>query len=428
MTAYNTLPPPKSRAENVQRIKTPGGVEAWLVESYAVPLIALEFAVRGGAAQDPRGKEGLAMLLGGLLDEGAGPYDSRAFHRVVEELAVHIGFGADRDALSGHFQTLTRNADKAFPLLKLALNEARLESEAIERVRAQIVAGLKRDANDPDAMVGKAYREAAFPDHPYGRSIRGELDTLGGLSRADLDALRTRLLARDNLKIAVVGAINAGALAAMLDEVFGAWPKTGDLTPVPEIEVANVGQRRIVDLDVPQSAIRFGRPGIGKKDPDYFAAMVINHILGGGAFTSRLFNEVREKRGLAYSVHSQLHDYDHCAALFGGGATKNERAGETLEVIEEQCRLLASEGPTADELDKARKFLTGSYALRFDTSTKMANQLVHLQLDEQEPSYLDERNAKINAVTLDHARAVARRLLGDGKMLVAVAGRPAGVL
>ena len=427
MTAHNTLPPPKSRAENVQRISTPGGVEAWLVESYAVPLIALEFAVRGGAAQDPLGKAGLAMLFGGLLDEGAGPYDARAFHRVVEDLAVHIAFGADRDSLSGHFQTLTRNADKAFPLLRVALNEARLDSEAIERVRAQLVAGLKRDANDPDAMVAKAYREAAFPNHPYGRSIRGELDTLASLTRADLEAMRRRIFARDNLKVAVVGAIDAETLAARLDEVFGAWPKSGELTPTPEVEVANVGQRRIVDLDVPQSTLRFGRAGISKKDPDYFAAMVINHILGGGAFTSRLFNEVREKRGLAYSVYSQLHDYERCAALFGGGATKNERVGETLEVIEEQCRLLASEGPTAEELDKAKKFLTGSYALRFDTSTKIANQLVHLQLDDLEPSFLDERNARIDAVTPEHARAVAKRLLGDGKLLVAVVGRPVGV-
>jgi zinc protease len=427
MIAHDTLPSSKSRAENVQRIKTPGGVEAWLVESYAVPLVALEFAVRGGAAQDPLGKEGLATLLGGLLDEGAGPYDSRAFHRAVEDLAVHIGFGADRDSISGHLQTLTRNLDKAFALLKVALNEPRFDADAILRVRGQMAAGLKRDANDPDAMVAKAFREKAFPGHTYGRSARGELDTLDRLERRDLEALRAKLFARGNLKIAVVGAIDAATLSAKLDETFAGWPLEPDLAQTPDVKVESVGERKVVELDVPQSTFRFGRGGIAKADPDYFAAVVVNHILGGGAFTSRLFNEVREKRGLAYSVHSQLHEYDHCAALFGGAATKNERAGETLEVVEAQCRQLGAQGPSAEELDKAKKYLTGSYALRFDTSTKIASQLVRLQLDGQEPSYLDERNAKIDAVTLDDARRAAKRLLGDGKLLVAVVGKPQGI-
>jgi len=427
MTAHNTLATPKSRAENVQRVVTPGGVEAWLVESYAVPLVALEFSARGGAAQDPAGKEGLATLLASLLDEGAGPHDSRAFHRAVEDLAVHIGFGADRDALSGHLQTLSRNVDQAFALLKLALNDARFDADAIERVRGQLAAGIKRDANDPDAMVAKAFREAAFPGHPYGRPTRGELDTLERLTRSDLEAMRGRLFARDNLKIAVVGAIDAATLAARLDETFGGWSQHGDLAPVSDIAVHDVGARKIIDLDVPQSTMRFGRSGIAKKDPDYFAALVVNHILGGGVFTARLFNEVREKRGLAYSVYSQIHEFDHCPMMVGGAATKNERAGETLDVLEEQCGLLSSEGPSPDELDKARKFLTGSYALRFDTSTKIAGQLVNIQLDGLEPSYLDERNAKIDAVTLEDARRAARRLLGDGKLLVAIAGRPKGI-
>jgi zinc protease len=423
----HAIPTAGSRAETVQRVVTPGGIEAWLVESYAVPLVALEFAVRGGAAQDPAGKAGLATLLDGMLDEGAGPYDARAFHRAIEDLAIHIGFGADRDALSGHLQTLSRNTDKAFGLLQLALTRPRLDAEAIDRVRSQLAAGLKRDANDPDAMVAKAFREKAFPGHPYGISARGELDTLDKISRDDLEAMRAKMLARRDLKIAVVGAIDAATLATRLDETFGAWPSDNQLAAVPAVSVQNLGARAIVDLDVPQTTMRFGRPGVARKDPDYFAAVVVNHVLGGGVFTSRLFNEVREKRGLAYSVYTQMHEFDECPMLLGGTSTKNERAGESLEVIEAQFRALASDGPTEDELDKARKFLIGSYALRFDTSTKIASQLVNIQLDGFEPSYLDERNQRIAAVTLDDARRAAGRLLGDGKLLVAVAGRPAGV-
>ncbi len=423
----DAIPTTGSRAETVQRVVTPGGIEAWLVESHAVPLVALEFAVRGGAAQDPAGKAGLATLLAGLLDEGAGPYDARAFHRAIEDLAIHIGFGADRDSLSGHLQTLSRNTDKAFDLLRLALTRPRLDAEAIDRVRSQLAAGLKRDANDPEAMVSKAFREKAFPGHPYGVSTRGELDTLDHLKRDDLDAMRAKMLARRDLKIAVVGAIDAATLATRLDATFGAWPSDNDLAAIPAVSVQNVGERRIVDLDVPQATMRFGRPGVAKKDPDYFAAVAVNHILGGGVFTSRLFNEVREKRGLAYSVYTHMHEFDECPMLLGGTSTKNERAGESLQVIEAQFRALSDDGPTEDELDKAKKFLIGSYALRFDTSTKIASQLVNIQLDGFEPSYLDERNARIDAVTMEDAKRAAKRLLGDGKLLVAVAGRPAGV-
>lgn len=414
-----------SRAEHVQRIVTPGGLTAWLVESYAVPLVAVEFALRGGAAQDPADKPGVAALLAGTLDEGAGPYDARGFHHAIEEHAIHLAFGADRDSFSGHLQTLSRHLDKAFELLKLALTEARLDAADVARIRNQFAAELKRDLNDPDAMAAKAFRESAFPNHPYGRPVRGALDSIDSLSREDLIALRERLFATKDLKIAVVGAIDAQTLATKLDDVFGAFSRDNDLASVPAIAVSNVGLRKIVDIDVPQTTIRFGRPGVTKRDPDYFAVVVANHILGGGTFTARLFREVREKRGMAYSVYSQLNEYDHCPMLIGAAATKNERAGEALAVIEEQVRAFAENGPTEDELDKARKYLIGSYPLRFDTSTKIASQLVNLQLDDFEPSYLDERNGRIAAVGLEDCKRAAKKLLGDGGLLVTMAGRPA---
>ena len=416
-----------SRAEHVQKVITPGGLTAWLVESYAVPLVALEFALRGGASQDPVDKPGVATLLAGMLDEGAGPFDARGFHRAIEDQAIHLGFGADRDSLSGHLQTLSRNVDKAFELLKLALTQARLDAQDVARVRSQLVAELKRDANDPDAMAARAFREAAFPNHPYGRPVRGELTTIDTLMREDIIALRERLFSSKDLKIAVVGAIDASTLSTMLDDVFGAFAKTNDLIAIPPIQVNNVGLRKITDIDVPQSTIRFGRPGVTKHDPDYFAVVVANHILGGGTFTARLFHEVREKRGMAYSVYSQLNEYDQCPMLIGAAATKNERAGEALKIIEEEVRRFADHGPTEDELDKAKKYLIGSYALRFDTSTKIASQLVNLQLDGFDAAYLDTRNDRIAAVTLTDCQRAAKKLLGDGGLLVSVAGQPEGL-
>ena len=357
----------KSRADTVQKVTSPGGIEAWLVEDYAVPLVAFEFAFHGGTTQDTPAKAGAVSMLSALLDEGAGDMDADAFHRAMDDKAVEISFSADRDTFHGRMKTLVRHLDDAANLLRLATCEARVDDDAIERVRSQMIAGLKRESKDPDALAGKAWRETAFGVHPYGMASRGSLESVAAITRDDLLALRTRIMARSNLKIAVVGAISAATLAPLLDRVFGALPAHATLTPISDVEMGGLGTRKIIDLDVPQSTIRFGLPGLKRDDVDFWPAVVVNHILGGGVFSARLFREVREKRGLAYSVHSQLITFDHSALFSGGTSTKNERAAESLSVIEEEIEKLAAEGPTAEELDKAQKYLIGSYALRFDT-------------------------------------------------------------
>ncbi len=417
----------QSRADSVQKVTSAGGLQAWLVEDYAVPLVAFEFGFLGGSSQDAPAKAGAASMLSALLDEGAGPYDAEAFHRAMDDKAVEISFSASRDSFNGRMKTLTRHLDAACELLRLAVCEPRLDEDAVERVRSQMVAGLKREAKDPDALAGKAWREAAFGGHPYAMPARGDLDTVPAITRDDLLAMRRRLMARDNLRISVVGAIDAGKLARLLDEVFSALPSHCDLALIADVSMAGMGEHKIVDLDVPQSTIRFGLPGLRRDDPDFWAGVVVNHILGGGVFSARLFREVREKRGLAYSVHSQLMTYDHAALFSGGTSTKNERAGESLSVIEEEIRKLAEEGPTEEELDKARKYLIGSYALRFDTSTKIAGNLTHLQVEGYPVEFLDKRNAYIAAVMLEDAKRVAKRLFLGKKLLVAAAGRPTGM-
>lgn len=426
MTASRTLEVP-SRASRVQTVVSPGGIEAWLVEDYAVPLVALEFAVRGGSAQDPADKAGTATLLAGLLDEGAGDLGSDAFQQALEDKAIELHFSADRDGFTGRMRTLVRHADAAFDLLGLALNEARLDAEPIERVRGQLAATVRREAEDPDSLAGKAFREHAFADHPYSKPPRGTLESLTRITRDDLVALRARNFARDTLQVAVVGAIDAVRVATMLDAVFGRLPAAGERSAVAEIDMRAIGSRHVVDLAVPQATIRFGRAGIARKDPDHIAGIVVNHILGGGVFSARLFKEVREKRGLAYSVYSQLANFDHSATLSGGTSTKNERALESLDIIEKEICQLSQDGPGQNELESAKKYLVGSYALRFDTSTKIAAQLVALRNDGFDVSYLDERNKLVEAVTMADAKRVGRRLFGDGELLVVMVGRPVGV-
>ena len=418
---------PESRASRVQIVRSPGGVEAWLVEDYAIPLLAVNFGFKGGASQDPAGKPGLATLVAGLADEGAGPYDAGAFHQALDDLAVEITFSADRDAIQGRLKTLSRNSAKAFELLAHAVANPLFGAESVTRVKGQIVSSLKRELNDPDHAAARLFRQYAYPCHPYGLPVRGDLETIDTITRDDLVALHRKLFARDHLKIAVVGAIDARTLGDELDRVFGGLPATADLIEVPDAVLSGEGTRHVATIDVPQSTIRFGRQGIARNDPDYMAATVVNHVLGAGSFTSRLYQEVREKRGLAYSVYSQNSDMDHAAMLSGGTSTKNERAAESIQVIQDEIRKLSEGGITPDELDKAKKYLIGSYALRFDTSRKIAGHLVALQLDGYGVNRLDERNALIAAVTLEDSARAAKRLLGNGDLLVTIAGKPVGL-
>ena len=423
----NAHTPVTSHAARIQRVISPGGIEAWLVEDYTVPLIALEFAMDGGGSQDPAGRAGLANMLSGLIDEGAGPYDSAAFHERLDEYAIELHFRADRDQFTGHLKTLTKHCDEAFDMMRLALNEPRFDQEPVERVRAQIIAGLRQEMNDPDSMASRALFATAFAGHPYAHPVRGSLETIPTITRDDLLAMKARLFARSKLKIGVVGAIDAKALGAALDDIFGALPASSNLATVPLMVPQGVGMRELIDLDIPQSSVRFGAPGLLRTDPDWITAIVVNHVLGGGVFSSRLFREVREKRGLAYSVYSQLVPYNHAGLYIGGTSTKNERVKESLDIIGAEIASLAKDGPQEEELATAKKYLIGSYALRFDTSTKLADQLVRLQVEELGMDYMDRRNGLVAAVTRDDATRVAKKLYGDGSFFATIVGRPVGL-
>jgi zinc protease len=391
------------------------------VEDDTVPIVAVNFAFEGGDSQNPDGKEGLANLLSATLDEGAGDLDSQAFQARLQDLSVRLSFSSGRDNFYGSLRTLSPTTGEAFEMLRLAINEPRFDAEAVDRMKSQIVAGLRNEATDPDAIAGRRFAELAYPDHPYGKPADGTVETVSALTAEDLAELRKRLFARDGLKIAVVGAIDAKTLAQELDRVFAGLPETGDLIPIADVEPRQ-DISETVSLDVPQTSIRLGLPGLKRDDPDFIPAFVMNHILGGGSFSSWLYEEVREKRGLAYSVGSYLIDYAHSGMLAAATATRADRADETLAIIGEQFARMATKGPSAEELASAKAYLTGSYALRFDTSDKIAGQLLGLQVQGIGKDYIEERNNLIEAVTLEDIARVRKRLLEDAAPVVVTVG------
>jgi zinc protease len=414
-----------ARATTIERVVSPGGIEAWLVHERAVPLIAVEFAFAGGAVQDPPGKGGTAALTASLLDAGAGDLDSTAFTDRLERKAIQMNFSAQRDTIHGTLRTLTENRDDAFELLRLAVTVPRFDAKDVEISRAQILSLLRRETTSPTDIASQRWWETAFEGHPYGRPVNGTSETVSSISIADLKSYAHRVLARQNLKIAVVGDIDAETLKVLLDRTFGALPEKPELYSIANVAPRGLGRRIEVSLDVPQTVVDFGGPGIARQDPDFMAAYLINHILGGGSTDSRLYQEVREKRGLAYSVSDSLVWLDHAAVMLGGTATRADRAGETVDLIEKEIRHFAEDGPTAGELVEAKRYLNSAFVLNLDSSTKIAALLVQLELDGFDTDYFSRRTAMIEAVTLDDARRVAKRLLDKG-LLVTVVGKPQG--
>jgi zinc protease len=425
-TALSLVAALPAQATNIEKVVSPGGLEIWLVRDATVPLIAIDFAFKGGASQDPQDKPGTANMAISLLDEGAGDLDDRAFHEQLERKAIELNFNVTRDYIRGTLRTLTENQDQAFNLLRLALTAPRFEAGAVERVRSQIFSQLQRQSTSPNDIASRNWWSTAFPDHPYGRSTTGSLDTLPRIAVDDLKSYVQHVLTRDTLKIAVVGDIDAATAGRLIDQTFGSLPAKADLQPVPDAMPQGLGRRNVIDLNVPQAVVTYGGPGVARSDPDFMAAYIVNHILGGGSFSSRLYKEVREKRGLAYGVYNSLVWLNHTSVMLGGTATRADATGQAIEVIEAETRLMAEEGPTEDELTQAKTYLKGSFALGLDTSTKIASQLVQMQLDKLGIDYIERRPALIEAVTLADTKRVAKRLL-EPPLLFTVVGRPQGV-
>ena len=416
-----------ARAVEVERVLTPGGLEAWLVRDHINPIVTVDFAFRGGGGLDPKGLGGLANLVSATLDEGAGGLDSQAFQGKLEDLSISLSFDAGRDNFSGDLRTLTRNLETAFDMLRLAVTSPRFDSEAVERMRARILAGLRRASENPRRIANRTLMRALFPDHPYGRTVNGRKDSVGRIKISDLKGFVARRLARDNLIISVVGDIDAQRLAGLLDATFGALPAKAAPWKLPEIKAAARGRIILVEKQVPQSVIRFGQPGIKRDDADFYAAYVMNYVLGGGGFASRLYAEVREKRGLAYSAFSYLSALDNGGLIYGGAATANARAGETLKVLGQEWRRMAGQGVSPAELKDAKTYLTGSYALRFSSSGRIAGMLTSIQMDKLGIDYMDRRNSLIEAVTREDVNRVAARLLAPDGLTMVVVGAPEGV-
>ncbi|MBY0334856.1 MAG: insulinase family protein [Acetobacteraceae bacterium] len=402
------------------------GLTAWLVEDHAIPVAALSWSWRGGAALDAAGAEGTASMAAALLTEGAGPLSATAFADALRDQAIGLNFGADRDSFEGGFRALSDALPDAVRLGRLAMAEPRFDPEAVERVRARAIAAATRSLETPRGQAGRAFWASAYPGHPASRQSGGTPESLAGIGILALRAALDRQIHRDGLLVAAAGAITPARLAEAMEELFGGLP-AGAPPVLPPLPPFRDFGRIVLPVASPQSSVVFGQDGLAAADPDWEAAQVALRILAGGGFTSRLMQAVREQRGLAYGIGAGLSVLFRHGVILGTVATENARVAETLAVTREEWARMAATGATEAELADAVAFLTGSLPLQFADTRRTAEGLLAMRQNGRPIGWLADRPERLRALTTTRIAAVSARLLRPETLAAVVAGEPVGL-
>lgn len=410
----------------IEEVTSPGGITAWLVRDSSVPFVALDIRFAGGTSLDLPDRRGATYLMTGLLEEGAGDLDSQAYAEASEALAARFSFEAYRDAIVVNAEMLTQNRDAAVALLRDAMVNPRFDQSALDRVRGQVLSIIEGNAQDPDDIAPSTFNRLAYGDHPYASDQEGTRESVEALTREDMLVAHRNVLARDRLSVGAAGDITPEELGALLDTLLGDLPAEG--APMPgdapyELE----GGVTVVDFPTPQSVAFFGQRGIERLDPDFFPAFVLNQILGGGNFRSRLMEEVRVNRGLTYGIGSYISLADRSPMLLGQFSSSNDLVAEAIDVIRAEWTDIAENGVSEAELEAAKLYLTGAYPLRFDGNSNIAGILAGMQADDMPIDYINTRNARVEAVTIEDIRRVAARLLRPDELHFVVVGQPEGL-
>ena len=414
----------KTGLSNIQVIEASGGYSAWLVSEPAIPIVSINMAWSGGETSDPEGLTGATGLMTYMMNEGAGDLDSNAYATRMEELNMSFGCSSGDDWTSCSMSTLSENFEDAMEMVRMGLTETRFDAAPYERAIEETLVALQRAETSPGTLARRALYETIYPEgHPYARYATSE--TVQAVTVEDLRAQRDNIMVQDTLLITAVGDISEERLRAAMETTFSGLPVSGTTVEVEDVVLLDPPAEPIVrDLPQPQSLVAFTAPGVDRDDPDFFPAYVANYILGGGGFSARLMDEIREKRGLTYGIYTSLSSQDHLARWSGSSQTMNERAGELIGRTQAELYRLATEGPTEAELEDAKSYLTGAYPLGFDSNAKIAGQMMGVRQEELGIDYFERRNELVNAVTIEEVRRVAAEYLMPENFTFVVVGQP----
>lgn len=409
----------------VQEVTSPAGHRAWLMQDDSLPFVAIEILFQGGTTLDAPDRRGAIYMMTGLLEEGAGARDARAFSQAVEGLAAQFGFSASPDTVRISARMLSENREAAAALLNDALSQPRFDEDAIERVRAQVLSGLARQSQDPDWIAGATFAAQAYGTHPYASAEEGTPETVAALTQDDMIAAHRATLVTGRAHIGAAGDITPDELGHLIDMILAGLPQEGPALAGP-VDFSLTGGVSVIDFPSPQSVVIFGHDGLAESDPDFFAAFVLNEALGGG-FKSLLNEEVRINRGLTYGIGTGLVTREWQPMFVGQFSSSNELVGEAIGVTQAALRDVAQNGLAPERVEAAKQNLIGAYPLRFDGNGQIAAILAGMQRQGRPLDYLTTRNASIAAVSVEDVTRVAARLLRPQALRFVVVGQPQGV-
>lgn len=411
-----------AQAVNIEKVVSPKlGVEAWLVQSQQLPMVNVSISLKAGSIYDGDNK-GLAYLTGSLIPQGSGEMNAEKFTQEVEKLGALFSAGPSLLKSTFSMRMLSENKEASFALLGQAITQPKFDEEPFQRLKDSIKTSILAGQQNPGHIANLLLKKHFYNDHVYGDTVTGSIDSINQLTRFDVKRFYDRNYHLKNMMVSVVGDITSEELGLYLDNMFAGFNAgdTKNLFPkAPEKHLPLVVRK---NMNVPQSTVYLSHEGITRKHPDYYAAFVMNYILGGGGFNSRLMEEIREKRGLAYGVYSFFEPLPNAGSFIASVSTKNEDVMKSISLIKEEIKRIKDKGVSQKEYDGAMSFLKGSFPLRLDSSSKILGFLDTMQLQNLGIDYLDMWTTRIGEVSKADVERVAKELLHEENLMTIIVG------
>ncbi len=413
---------------HIQTWQSASGAKVLLVEDHDIAMLDVAVSVPAGSRFDRAPKSGVAALTHHLLDLGSEGLSEDDTARGMADLGAQLGGSFDQDRASIALRTLSEPSvrSKALAMMAQVLQHPVYAEDILVREKARVIAGLKEAETKPENIADKAFQKAVFGAHPYALSVSGEVDTVAAISTQDLQNFYRNHYNARRAVVAMMGDVTRAQAEAIAQQLTADLPQSDELLSLPEVSKTIAASEQRISHPATQSHILIGAPGMSRSDPDYFALYVGNYILGGGGFVSRLMNEVREQRGLAYSVYSYFMPLKQTGAFQIGLQTKKEQADDALILVRKTLADFVAKGPTEKELRAAQQNIVGGFPLRIDSNRKILDYLSIIGFYDLQLSYLDDFSAQVDKVTVPQIRAAFQRHIDPQHMATVIVGAPQG--
>jgi len=396
---------------DIETWTTANGASVYFVETHQIPMVQFAVGFDAAGARDPDGKYGLASLVSTLMDDGAGDMDEETIAEELASVGAQYSSQSARDMSVFELQVLSDSLylDPAVAIVSKIIAEPRFPEQALERERQRTLVALEQEKQSAGSVAKREFYTRLFAGHPYGHMPRGDEGSVKGIARQDLVAFHQRHFTGSNAVIAIVGDLRRGRAEELAEALVGRLPQGTPPPPLPEVAVPGPRKRVARDFPSQQSHLLLGQAGVTRGDPDYFPLYVGNHILGGSGLISRLSVEIREDRGLAYSVYSYFVPMQRRGPYILGLQTKNDQAEGARSIALDAVRKFIAEGPTGEELQAAKNNITGGFPLRIDSNQQIADQVLNIAFYDLPLDYLDTYPDRVSAVSLQGIRDAFQR-------------------